>query len=206
MPRNRNYVFTPARRAALEKARRARSIKAKSRRNANRRHYSGDVAKRGQGVAGLRKNTIPYVRANKRSQTVGFNAGTVLPGGKKRIVVGGYARIENTTRKGGIDRALAKSTNIVLPRGTRRAKASAFFNKHVGVTLKNSAPRKAIKGSTVSLGTSRGAGPTVIIRRGNKPTPRSKSAAGIKAYNKRIDTIAGQRTKKKKSRPQRRGK
>lgn len=201
----RNYQFTPARQAALRKAQLVSAAKRRGRkRELKGKHYSSDVKKRGQGVTGLKKNTIPYVRFNKRSQTVGVNAGTVLPGGKKRIVLGGYARIENTSRKGGIDKALAKTSGIVAPRGTRRAKTSAFLQKHV--KIQNTGLRKSVHGHTVSLGTSRGAGPTVIIRRGRKPTPQAKSTSGIKAYNKRMEVISTQRKKKKKRRPQRRGK
>ena len=195
------YVFTPARAAALAKARAVRSAKAKTRRNANRRHYSGDINKRGKGYAGLKKNTIPYVRVNKRSQTLGVNAGTVLPGGKKRIVAGGYVRIENVGRKGAIDTALARGTNVVAPYGTRRRRIGSVAAKFVKIQSPGS--RISAKGHTVSLGTSRGAGPTVIVRRGSKPTPLSKSRKGIKAYDKRMSVIAGQRVARKAKRKKR---
>src|ERR1044071_218260 len=96
------YVFTPARAASLAKARKARRRKSK-------RLYGSNPVTRGVGKSGLARNTVPYLRANKRSQTGGFNAGTILPGTGKRIVFGGYVRVENVNRKGAIDKALAKA-------------------------------------------------------------------------------------------------
>lgn len=193
-----NYVFTPARAAALAKARAARKRR-------SRRFYSNDPVKRGQGIKGLKKNTIPYVRVNKRSQTVGFNAGTVLPKGKRRIVVGGYARIENVSRKGKVEKALSQKIHkSIAPKGTKRGHIRSFISQNVQVRAPGI--RTSFKGNTVSLGTSRGAGPTVIVRRGRKPTPYRKTNSGIRKYDTRMRAIAGQKVKKKKSRPQRRGK
>ncbi|AVO25990.1 capsid maturation protease [Mycobacterium phage Phreeze] len=160
----------------------------------------GNRKTRGVGVSGLKKNTVPYVRANKRSQTVGVNAGTIIPGTKKRIVVGGYARIESTTKETAVDRAINAKIGVVAPGGSRRGKVAGYLRKNLDV--KNPAVRAAVGGAQVRLGTSRGAGPTVIVRRGKHRIAQSKSKAGVQKYDSRMKTIAGQRAKK--PRPQRR--
>ena len=192
------YVFTPARRAALS---RARAASARARKGRSRRHFTSDPVKRGVGVAGLKKNTIPYARVNKRSQTVGVNAGTIIPFTKKRIAFGGYVRLENTGRKGAIDRALSKAGNSVAPRGTTRGKVRNYLA--TSVEIKNPAIRAAIPHGEVRLGTSRGAGPTFIVRRRKHGAPFKKSRAGVRKYDTRMRAIAGKKTKK--PRPQRRG-
>lgn len=159
----------------------------------------GDRRARGVGVSGLKKNTIPYVRANKRSQTVGVNAGTIIPGTSKRVVIGGYARIESTTRETAVDRALASKIASVAPKGSRRAKVVSFGKN---LDIKNPAIRASAGGAQVRLGTSRGAGPTVIVRRGKHRIAQSKSKAGVQKFDSRMSSIAGKRTKP--PRPQRR--
>lgn len=184
------YVFTPARRAALDKAR-------KKRKRNSKRLYSSNPVTRGQGKHGLAKNTIPYLRVNKRSQTGGFNAGTIIPGTGKRIVLGGYIRVENTNRKGAIDRALAKAGNKTMPYGTSRGKVRKYFKENVTIT--NPTIRANVGKHQARLSTSRGAGPTITLRRGKHKTPLAKSRAGVKKYDRRMKSIAG-----KKARPQRR--
>ena len=92
----KKWAGTPAQRAALRKAQLASARARKGRAVARtRRFYSSSPAKRGVGVAGLQRNTVPYARINKRSGTVGVNSGTVIPFTGKRIAVGGYIRLEN---------------------------------------------------------------------------------------------------------------
>lgn len=189
-----NYVFTPARRAALEKARRASAY---NRKGKSRRIY-GQSKNRPTGIQGLKRNTIPYARANKRSQTLGFNAGTIIPGTKKRIVIGGYARLESTVRKTAVDRAVDKAAYKYLGKGTKRSKVGKYIRKNASITAP--AVRVRIAGAETRLGTSRGAGPTVIIRRGKHPTPVNKTRTGLKRY----DQASAVRKKKGKSRKQRR--
>lgn len=149
--------------------------------------------RRGTGIAGLKKNTIPYARVNKRSQTVGVNAGTIIPGTKKRVVVGGYVRVESTTKTTGVDKAVAAGVKRVAPKGTKRGVlAGAVQSKAV---LVNPAVRGSIKGSQVRLGTSRSAGATVIVRRGKHKTAQPKSASGVQKYDRRMRTIAGAKVK-----------
>lgn len=161
---------------------------------------------RGSGVKGLKANFTPYARVNKRSQTAGFNAGTLIPGTHRRVVVGSYARLESTRNKTAVDRAVVKGVKKAFPAGTKRGRAQAYVSKNISI----SAPlvRGSVKGHQVRLGTSRGAGPTVIVRRGKHKTDPLKSAVGINKYNKRMKSIAEQKAnakaKKRKSRPQRR--
>lgn len=189
-----NYVFTPARRAALEKARRASAYNRKGR---SRRIY-GQTKNRPTGMSGLKRNTVPYARANKRSQTVGFNAGTIIPGTKKRIVIGGYARLESTVRKTAVDRAVDKAAYKYLGKNTKRSAVGKYLRQNVSSTPP--AVRVKIGGAETRLGTSRGAGPTVIIRKGKHPTPVNKTRSGLKRY----DAASQQRKKSGKKRKQRR--
>lgn len=154
---------------------------------------------RGSGLKGLKKNAIPYVRVNKRSQTVGINAGTVIPGTSKRIVVGGYGRLESTAKHTNIDKINAKAMARVFPKGSRQAKGLDFLKKNVSVTKPS--VRAKLGNAQVRLGTSRGAGPTVIVRRGNHKTGAGKSTAGMKAFDTQIRKS---KAKKKKKRPARR--
>lgn len=187
---------SPAQKAALAKA---RAVSATSRRRKAKRKYSTNPSARGVGVGGYKKNTVPYLRANKRSQTAGFNTGSIIPGTGKRLVIGGYVRVENTSSKGAIDRALAKAGNATMPYGTTRGKVRKYVKNNVQIT--NPAIRANFKGHQARLSSSRGAGPTITLRRGKHKTPLTKSRAGVKKYDKRMRAIAG----KKAVRPQRRG-
>lgn len=195
------YVLTPARRAHLTRLHELNRKRGAKSRLAKRRKYGSNAAKRGAGIGGVKKNSIPYARINKNSQTIGLNSGTIIPGTGKRIAFGGYLRLENTNRKNNpIDKAIRGLANSFAPKGSKAGKVREYFNKNVTVT----APllRANVGGSQVRLGTSRRGGPTLIIRRGNHKTPQLKSQQGIKKYNKRIATIS----KQKKTRRARRGK
>ena len=164
------------------------------------------VARKGRGVgySGLKRNAIPYARVNKRGSTVGANTGTIIPGTNKRIVIGGYARVETTSAQTSIDRVIGGRKAKFLGVGTKRAKAvkhgTAFLKKH-GV-IRNPALRMGVAGSQVRLGTSRKGGATVIVRRGSHRTSTAASRKGVQRYDRRMSTIAGR--KAKKPRPQRR--
>ncbi len=192
------YVFTPARAAALRKAQAASAASRRGRGIRNNRRIYGQTKNRPTGIKGLKRNTIPYARANKRSQTVGFNAGTIIPGSKKRIVFGAYARLEGTTRNNATDRAIKKATYKYAPKGTGRAKVAGYLKNNVKATAPK--VRVNIGGAETRLGTSRGAGPTVIIRRGKHKALVNKTATGIKTYNK----AATKKTKSTRTRKQRR--
>jgi len=196
------YRFTPARAAALKKARAIRSAKAATRRKgkaaSRRRIYSSNPISRGVGVSGAKKNLIPYVRANQRSQTAGFNVGTIIPGTGKRVVAGGYVRLENT-RRGGI---ISDALNATVPRNSLAGKARRYFNENVTVT--NPAVRANIPGGQARLATSRSGGATVTFRRGKHKVPQALSKKGVKEYDLRMAKL--QKKQLKPGRPQRRGK
>ena len=162
---------------------------------------------RGTGLSGLRKNTIPYARINKRASTVGVNAGTIIPGTRKRIVIGGYGRVESINRHTAVDKAIAGRKAKLMPAGSRRArlapKAGKFLKRH-GLMPRNPATRVNIGGSQTRLGTSRKGGPTIIVRRGSHRVSQNKSKIGVRSYDKRMGTIAGHKAKTKVARPQRR--
>lgn len=149
---------------------------------------------------------VPYVRVNKRSQTIGHNTGTkVIPRtGGRRIVTGGYFRVESTKKKTAVDRFVDKSSAKIFPGGTRRGKAVAYARKNFSVS--SPAVRGSVGNAQVRLGTSRGAGPTIIVRRGKHKTAQPKSQSGVNKYNTQVGKVAGKRaaTGVKKARPQRR--
>lgn len=193
------HVMTPARKAALRKAQLA-SAKARHRRATakSRKLYSSDPIKRGIGSQGLRKNFTPYVRLNKRSQTAGFNTGTIVPFTGRRIAFGNYVRIERTDKGNNlIDKTIRRFSRP----GTKPGAVRKWFGQNVEV--KNPAIRATIPGGQVRLGTSRGAGPTIIVRARHHQTPQRKSRSGVRKYDRRIATIAGKRVAQ--PRPQRRG-
>lgn len=177
----RVHVMTPARIAALRKAQRA-SVNAKKRNRLTRnRGRAPKRANRGEGFSGLAKNAIPYVRVNKRSQTSGFNAGTIIPGTNKRIVIGAYTRFENTNRKNFLDTALGKIGSRVAPRNSTQRSLMNYFKKNITVT--NPALRARIGGAEARISTSRGAGPTIVVRRGRHKVSTEASRKAIKRYD-----------------------
>lgn len=192
------YVFTPARRAALAKAREIRSQKAKGRRKykakGRRRIYSSNPVARGIGVSGARKNFVPYARVNQRSQTAGYNVGTVIPGTGKRVVTGSYIRLENIKRGGVITSAL----NSKISKGSLLGKGRKYFNENVTVT--NPAVRANVGRNQVRLGTSRSGGLTLTARRGKHKVPQKLSQKGIKEYDLRMKKIQTKQMNKKKQR------
>lgn len=183
----RRHVMTPARKAALRKAQMA---SARKRRGRGKRIY-GKAANRPTGISGLARTTTPYLRVNKRSQTVGFNSGTIIPFTGKRVAFGSYLRLESTTKHTATDKAISRLGG--------ESKVGKFIRNNVSVSTP--AVRLNLGGTQARLGTSRGAGPTVILRRGSHKTPQRISQRGLKKYETRMRTI-----KKKKARPQRRKK
>lgn len=179
-----------------------------------RRHHRVSLSKnhgkapsrlnRGLGVSGLKKNVIPYIRVNKHSQTTGVNSGTIIPFTKKRIVMGGYVRVENTTKKNAFDKFVSQTADKLAPRGSKAGKVRNYWNRNISIS--NPAVRAAIGGAEVRLATSRGAGPTVVLRRGAHKTSRHASYKSIKRYDTQMRKIQAQRSAKKRARPQRRRK
>lgn len=197
----RPWAGTPAQWAALRKAQSVSAMKRRAAAATRNRGKAPSKENRGIGRSGFKKNTTPYIRVNKRSQTVGVNAGSIISP-NKRLVMGGYVRVENVNKKGAIDRSLKKAGTIIAPRGSTRRKVNDYLKKNVSVT--NPALRAKMGGAEVRLGTSRGAGPTVIVRRGKHKISEEASRKAIKRY----DTHARKLNAKKQSqpRPQRRNK
>ena len=197
----RPWAGTPAQWAALRKAQQVSAFNRKARAAMRNRGKAPSRKNRGIGKTGFKKNSTPYIRVNKRSQTIGVNAGSIISQ-NKRLVMGGYVRVENINKKGAIDRSLKKAGNIIAPRHTQRRKLKNYLKRNVSVT--NPALRAKMGGAEVRLGTSRGAGPTVILRRGKHKVSQEASRKAIKRY----DTHARKLNAKKQSkpRPQRRNK
>ena len=197
-----NYVFTPARQKAWRKAVEASAKKRRGmRRNPRRRRYSSDPVKRGQGRSGLTKNFTPYVRVNKRSQTLGFNTGTVIPGTGKRLAFGNYIRLESTNKRNNpVDKAMGGLSARFAQSGKPGAVKRYFTNN---VEVRSPAVRANIPGGQLRLGTSRGSGITLIARLGTHKAMERKARSGVRKYETRMRTISA--GKAKKPRPQRRG-
>lgn len=197
----RPHVMTPKRKAALRKAQLASAKARKGKKTRRSRKIYGQTKNRPAGVSGLRKTTTPYVRVNKRSQTAGVNAGTIIPGTGKRVAFGGYIRVESTTRKTSTDRAISRALASVAPKGSKRGKTADYLRKNTKINTPGI--RVSTGKAQVRLGTSRGAGPTVVVRRGKHKTPQTASQKGIISYEKRMRKI---QEKKRKPRAQRRRK
>lgn len=196
------YVFTPARQEAWRKAVKASADKRRgTRRNLRRRRYSSNPVKRGQGRSGLTKNFTPYIRVNKRSQTLGFNTGTVIPGTGRRVAFGNYIRLESTGKnKNPVDRTIGSISRRFGNSG-KPAAVKKYFRDNVEV--RSPAIRANIPGGQLRLGTSRGGGTTLIARRGTHKAMERKARSGVRKYETRMRTIAG--GKVKSPRAQRRG-
>lgn len=194
----------------------ARRVSRKARSKANRKAYAGRRAtgrrkpfkidkaaarqERGVGLSGLKKNTIPYARVSKKSATIGVNTGAFIPGTNKRIVLGNYARFETVNKKTAVDRAIGRVGSKLIPKGTKRDLIGQHIRKNVKLdnpAVRYSTPGSASRnGTEFRLGTSRKAGPTLIARRGQHKRTKAESKSGIKAYNKRMNTLAGKRVAK----------
>jgi hypothetical protein len=194
-------------RAARSKANKSAHRKRKPKRNNIRIDRAASRRQRGLGISGLKQNFIPYARISKRSTTVGANTGSFIPGTNKRVVFGQYARIETVQRKTGIDAKLASIGKKLAPKGSKRNAIAKHIAARTNITnpaLRYSTPgTKSREGVQVRLGTSRKAGPTIIVRRGTHKRTIQQSKSGIAQYNKRMNTLAGRKSQPK-PRPTRR--
>lgn len=200
MATKRTHVMTPARRAALKKAQLASAKARRIKRASRNRGRAPKRSNRGEGVSGLKKNVVPYVRVNKRSQTVGYNTGTIVTGSNSRLVVGTYVRRESINKKNGVDKRIEEFMGAIAPKNSKRGKARAYVKKNVVIT--NPALRANLRGSQVRLSTSRGAGPTIVVRRGRHKVSEQASRKAIKRYDTHARKLNAKR--QGKPRPQRR--
>lgn len=164
---------------------------------------------RGVGITGLQKNLIPYARISKRSATVGANTGTFIPFTDKRISFGSYLRFETANKLTAVDKAAKSIWGKIAPKGSVQDIVGTHVRKHVKVdnpAIRYSGPGTSSReGVQIRLGTSRKAGPTLIVRRGtHKKASQAGSKSGIKAYDKRMRKIASAGTKVSQPRPTRR--
>ena len=152
---------------------------------------------RGVGVGGLKKNFIPHARISKKSVTVGFNTGAFVPGSNKRVVIGNYARIESVNKKGSLDKAASKVLKKLAPERSKRGAVVRHIKQNAKLdnpAIRYSSPGTASReGIQARLGTSRKAGPTIIVRRGTHKRTKAESKSGIKSYNKSMRTIQGKK-------------
>jgi hypothetical protein len=146
---------------------------------------------------------------NKRSVTVGGNAGTIIPGRNSRVVLGGYARLENTKRKTPVDKALDRALTKAAPWGSKRSKARKWLKKNVQIVQTPTGRIQLGEGKKAyqaRFSTSRSSGPTLVLRKGQHKTSKAKSNSGVRKYNRRMHTIQKARGSNVVPRPERRGK
>lgn len=192
---------SPAQRAAIRKAQIASLKSARRRRLSRNRGRAPKAANRGVGLTGLKKNFIPYVRVNKNSQTIGFNAGTIRKSGRSRVVYGVYRRVEAVDKKNNpVDKTFKAISNQLAPKNTRRGRARAYVKKNVVIT--NPALRVAVGSGEARLSTSRRAGPTIVVRKGSHNKSINASRKSIKRYDTQMRKVKAR--KQSKPRPQRR--
>lgn len=184
-----------ARSAANKKAYAGRHAKKRSKPTTINRAASRQ--ERGVGAKGLKQNFIPYARISKKSTTIGANTGSFIPGTNKRIVIGQYARIETVDKATKVDRVAKSVYRKLIPEGSRRDLVGKHLRKNVKLdnpAIRYSTPGTASReGIQARLGTSRKAGPTIIIRRGEHKRTRSQSKSGIKSYDKRMSKLSGKK-------------
>ena len=181
--------------AAQLKASRVSAERRRLRKAARNRGHASKPANRGIGKAGFKANFVPYARVNKHSVTIGHNTGAIIPGTNKHAVTGGYFRIENTHKKGAIDKQIDRALKRLAPKGTRRAKVRQYIKKNV--TFTNPALRANAGNVEARLSTSRGVGPTIVVRRGKHKVSPQASRKAIKRY----DTHARKLNKRRQVQP-----
>lgn len=172
--------------------------------------------KRGVGIRGLKRNTVPYARFSTSGTTVGFNSGTILPGRNKRIVAGSYLRVEHVDLYG--RQHIATNTLLAKPKARKVIKLFGLEKRVKAATkvARAKAPKKvvdALGGTKVDIGgaqaritSSRKYNPTITVRRGPHKVGFKKSNKGIREFNSQITTLERNRAVKVKKRPSRRKK
>lgn len=164
MAAKRVHVMTPARKAALKKAQ-AAAIRSRRRyRLSKNRGHAPKASNRGIGVSGLKKE-FHAIRSRQQAQPnyrLQCRNDHSWDGQAHRLWRVQSCR--DTHRHNSLDMMIDRATSSIAPKGSRQRNAMKFLKKNVAVS--NPTIRAKIGGAEVRLGTSRGAGPTIIVRRG----------------------------------------
>lgn len=107
------HVMTAARRAALRKAQLASAAKrhAKAQAMGARKKPAVSVGRRGFRTTST-SAFQPNVRLSRRSQTLSTHFGVKIPKTNRRLVAGGYVRVENISKRSSIvDQVIGSRVN-----------------------------------------------------------------------------------------------
>jgi hypothetical protein len=180
--------------------------------------------KRGVGLVGLKKNTVPYARLSTAGTTVGFNAGTILPGSRRRVVFGAYGRIEHedmyARQKIASNVLISKSlagtiANRLMGGGATGRRATQYMTRAQraiirqgpkGLTEVLAGKRMDVAGGRVQarFTSTRKYNPTVTVRRGRHKVSPNLSHKGSVSYARHIEVLNQRKDRKYKPRPARR--
>jgi hypothetical protein len=184
-----------------------------------------NASKRGVGISGLKRNTVPYARFSTSGTTLGFNAGTIIPGFHRRIVFGGYGRVEHEDMY-----ARQKvASNVLLARSMGGTVVRRFFGGQAGLApqmnkymsrAQKAAVRQGPKGLAEVLAgkrmdinggklqarftSTRKYNPTITIRRGRHKVSSNLSHKGSVSFARHIEVLNQKRDRSYKPRPARR--
>ena len=182
-------------------------------------------AARGAGFTGLKKNTVPYARVSTGGTTVGINAGTIIPGSGRRVVAGGYFKLESATQykrqKFASDLLLTRQlTKMAVRKGIGGKNglgpiATKYMSRaeRAGVRAGPKALSDTLAGHRMDIAggkaqvrftSTRKYNPTITIRRGRHKTSSNLSQKGTVTFNKHIEALNRKRDRGYKPRPQRR--
>lgn len=182
-------------------------------------------AARGAGFTGLKKNTVPYARISTGGTTVGVNAGTIIPGTGRRVVGGGYFKIEHVSQykrqkvasdilltrqlvKMGMRKGVGGQNGLgpVATKYMSRAEKSAMRAGPKAASDLLAGHRMDIAGgkAQVRFTSTRKYNPTLTIRRGRHKVSPNLSQKGTVTFNKHIEALNRKRDRTYKPRPQRR--
>jgi len=122
----RKHVMTAARRAALRKAQLASAAK----RHAKAARQKPTVRVGRRGVTSKSTSAFqPNIRISRRSQTLSTHAGVVIPGTNRRLVAGGYVRVENIKKRSSlVDQVVGKQANKIIDKAYKRPKRGGRNN------------------------------------------------------------------------------
>lgn len=202
------YVFTPKRRVALSRAQAKSAMMKRLRARIRNSKTGGKKPSKGfkaGGVGHLRTNFTPYARVNQRSLTIGANTGAGIPFSNRRVSMGSFFRIENKDRSKPLNEAISRTADRYVKPGSGAAKVRKFFGDNVRID--SPVVRGKFGSVEARATTSRGGGPTLVVRRGKHKTPLHQTKAGVVEYDRRMRVLFDKRKRKQyRPRAERRGK